>query len=195
MELARELKEGSYAPRAVRQVLIPKKQLGKWRALGIRRSLRRFLKLRRPGGAEARTFVRIMRCWCYRRKIFEADMSDAWNLQPEHRVIRMTFQRIALCSWKQRQTHADAVRNMAEMRCGEHRIKIGLSCAKGVRMRCGQANACVHSLLNAGRDQVMHHEVVDWRVPDQAFHLPLSNYPVRRDTIRQNFNCRIGPSA
>ena len=35
MELARELKEGSYAPRAVRQVLIPKKQLGKWRALGI----------------------------------------------------------------------------------------------------------------------------------------------------------------
>ena len=34
-ELARELKEGSYAPRAVRQVLIPKKQLGKWRALGI----------------------------------------------------------------------------------------------------------------------------------------------------------------
>ena len=34
-ELARELKEGSYAPRAVRQVLIPKKQHGKWRALGI----------------------------------------------------------------------------------------------------------------------------------------------------------------
>ena len=34
-ELARELKEGDYAPRAVRQVLIPKKQPGKFRPLGI----------------------------------------------------------------------------------------------------------------------------------------------------------------
>ena len=34
-KLVRELKEGSYAPRAVRQVVIPKKQAGKWWALGI----------------------------------------------------------------------------------------------------------------------------------------------------------------
>ena len=34
-ELARGLKEGSYAPKAVRQVLIPKKQPGKFRPLGI----------------------------------------------------------------------------------------------------------------------------------------------------------------
>ena len=34
-ELARELKEGSYAPKPVRQVLIPKKQPGKFRPLGI----------------------------------------------------------------------------------------------------------------------------------------------------------------
>ena len=34
-ELARDLREGSYAPQAVRQVLIPKKQPGKFRALGI----------------------------------------------------------------------------------------------------------------------------------------------------------------
>ena len=34
-ELARDLKEGSYRPGAVRQVLIPKKQAGKHRALGI----------------------------------------------------------------------------------------------------------------------------------------------------------------
>ena len=34
-ELARDLKEGSYRPGAVRQVLIPKKQAGKYRALGI----------------------------------------------------------------------------------------------------------------------------------------------------------------
>lgn len=34
-ELVRELKEGLYAPQAVRQVLIPKKQKDKWRALGI----------------------------------------------------------------------------------------------------------------------------------------------------------------
>ncbi len=34
-ELARELKGGTYAPRAVRQVLIPKKQPGKYRPLGI----------------------------------------------------------------------------------------------------------------------------------------------------------------
>ena len=33
-ELARDLKEGSYRPGAVRQVLIPKKQAGKYRALG-----------------------------------------------------------------------------------------------------------------------------------------------------------------
>ena len=34
-ELARDLKEGTYQPEAVRQVLIPKKQRGKFRALGI----------------------------------------------------------------------------------------------------------------------------------------------------------------
>ena len=34
-ELARDLKEGSYRPQAVRQVLIPKKQRGKYRPLGI----------------------------------------------------------------------------------------------------------------------------------------------------------------
>ena len=34
-ELARELKDGTYAPRAVRQVLTPKKQPGKFRPLGI----------------------------------------------------------------------------------------------------------------------------------------------------------------
>ena len=34
-ELARDLKAGSYRPNAVRQVLIPKKQAGKYRALGI----------------------------------------------------------------------------------------------------------------------------------------------------------------
>ena len=33
--LARDLKEGAYRPRAVRQVLIPKKQRGKFRPLGI----------------------------------------------------------------------------------------------------------------------------------------------------------------
>ena len=34
-ELARDLKDGAYAPKPVRQVLIPKKQLGKFRPLGI----------------------------------------------------------------------------------------------------------------------------------------------------------------
>ena len=34
-ELARDLKAGSYRPKAVRQVLIPKKQRGKFRTLGI----------------------------------------------------------------------------------------------------------------------------------------------------------------
>ena len=34
-ELARDLKEGTYAPKPVRQVLIPKKQPGKFRPLGI----------------------------------------------------------------------------------------------------------------------------------------------------------------
>ena len=34
-ELARDLKDGAYAPKPVRQVLIPKKQPGKFRPLGI----------------------------------------------------------------------------------------------------------------------------------------------------------------
>ena len=34
-ELARELKDGTYTPKPVRQVLIPKKQPGKFRPLGI----------------------------------------------------------------------------------------------------------------------------------------------------------------
>ena len=34
-ELARDLREGTYVPRPVRQVLIPKKQPGKYRPLGI----------------------------------------------------------------------------------------------------------------------------------------------------------------
>ena len=34
-ELARELKDGTYAPKAVREVLVPKKQPGKYRPLGI----------------------------------------------------------------------------------------------------------------------------------------------------------------
>ena len=38
-ELARDLKEGTYRPKAVRQVLIPKKQRGKFRALGICRNM------------------------------------------------------------------------------------------------------------------------------------------------------------
>ena len=34
-ELARELNDGTYAPKPVRQILIPKKQPGKFRPLGI----------------------------------------------------------------------------------------------------------------------------------------------------------------
>ena len=52
--LARDLKAGTYRPRAVRQVLIPKKQRGKFRPLGICQRSRRTERISTPVGLPAR---------------------------------------------------------------------------------------------------------------------------------------------
>ena len=112
-ELARDLKEGSYRPGAVRQVLIPKKQAGKYRALGIRafgiglRRRRRWWYWRRSlkrtgtgaslsGGVQRAGLQRVHRLLNRgHREVVDADLSNYFGEIPHAELMRSVARRVS----------------------------------------------------------------------------------------------------
>jgi len=115
-ELARDLKAGAYRPRAVRQVLIPKKQRGKYRPLGIpclrdrvaqtaatlvlspvfEADLQPEQYAYRPGrGAQdaVRRVERLLRTG--HREVVDADLSDYFGQIPHAELMRSIARRVS----------------------------------------------------------------------------------------------------
>ena len=115
-ELARDLKEGTYRPKAVRQVLIPKKQRGKFRALGIPRIRDRVAQTAamvflspifeadlepeqyayRPGRGAHDAVKRVHRLLnTGYREVVDADLSDYFGQIPHAELLKSVARRVS----------------------------------------------------------------------------------------------------
>ena len=175
--LARDLKEGTYRPRAVRQVLIPKKQRGKFRPLGIpclrdrvaqtaamlvlspifEADLQPEQYAYRPGRHAHDAVRRVHRLLTTgHREVVDADLSNYYGQIPHSDLLRSIARRVSdgrLLGWVKLwlELAVDEDDGRGGRRRTNRRVASGRGPRKGLRFRrCSATSTCVASFW-AGR--------------------------------------------